>query len=65
MYKRYWLVGFWKNGFEGKMLVYGTEQELQNYLSTELDSYHYWGASEQEVEAARLLKIKAYIAPEK
>lgn len=65
MYKRYWLVGFWKNGFEGKMLVYGTEQELWEYLNTELDSYCYTGATDKEVAAAKLLKIKAYIAPEK
>lgn len=72
MYKRYWLVSFWKNGFEGKMLVYGTEEELWSYLNSEIGggdsqhtgNYRYSGATEQEVEAARLLKIKAYIAPE-
>lgn len=72
MYKRYWLVSFWKNGFEGKMLVYGTEEELQDYFNSEIgggDSrytgdYCYHGATEQEVKAARLLKMKAYIAPE-
>ena len=36
MYKRYWLVAFWKNGFEGKMLVFGTEEELWNYLNSEI-----------------------------
>lgn len=72
MYKRYWLVAFWKNGFEGKMLVYGTEEELWNYLNSEIGGgddrrigdYSYKGATEEEVKAAKLLKIKAYIAPE-
>ena len=72
MYKRYWLVAFWKNGFEGKMLVYGTEEELWNYLNSEIGggddrrigNYSYKGATEEEVEAAKLLRIKAYIAPE-
>lgn len=72
MYKRYWLVAFWKNGFEGKMLVFGTEEELWNYLNSEIGggddrhigNYSYKGATEQEVEAAKLLRIKAYIAPE-
>lgn len=71
MYERYWLVAFWKNGFEGKMLVYGTEEELWDYLNSEIGggderhtgNYSYSGATDAEVEAARLLKIKAYIAP--
>ena len=71
MYERYWLVAFWKNGFEGKMLVYGTEEELWAYLNSEIGggddhhtgNYSYSGATKEEVEAARLLRIKAYIAP--
>lgn len=72
MYKRYWLVAFWKNGFEGKMLVYGTEEELWTYLNSEIGdggdrhigNYSYSGATDRMVEAAKLLRIKAYIAPE-
>lgn len=72
MYKRYWLVAFWKNGFEGKMLVYGTEEELWDYLNSEIGGgddrrigdYSYYGATDRMVEAAKLLRIKAYIAPE-
>lgn len=72
MYKRYWLVAFWKNGFEGKMLVYGTEEEMWAYLNSEIGggderhtgNYSYSGATDAEVEAARLLKIKAYLCPE-
>lgn len=72
MYKRYWLVSFWKNGFEGKMLVYGTEEEMWAYLNSEIGggddrhigNYSYTGATEAEVKAAKLLKIKAYLCPE-
>lgn len=72
MYKRYWLVGFWKNGFEGKMLVYGTEEELWTYLNSEIGggddkhtgNYQYTGAREEDVKAARQLGMKAYLAPE-
>lgn len=72
MYKRYWLVAFWKNGFEGKMLVYGSEEELWAYLNSEIGgstirttgNYSYHGASDKEVEAARVLNMKAYLCPE-
>lgn len=73
MYRRYWLVGFWKNGFEGKMLVFGTEEELWAYLNSEIGggdyrhtgNYHYSGATDAEVEMARKLGMKAYLAPER
>lgn len=65
MYKRYWTVKFWKNGFEGVMLVYGTEMELWEYLNSELrDGYSYSGATDSEVRAAKVLKIKIYLCPE-
>lgn len=72
MYKRYWLVAIDKNGFEAKFLVYGTEQELWKYLNSEIGGgderhtgdYRYSGASEKDVEAARQLGIKAYLAPD-
>ncbi len=64
MYSRYWLVSIEKYGFEGKMLVYGTEHELQEYLSFELGVIpSYSGASEEEVKLCRKLHIKAYICP--
>ena len=70
--RRYWLVGFKKNGFEGKMLVYGSEREMHDYLNSEIGggderhtgNYHYSGATEKEIEAARFLGLKAYICPE-
>ena len=70
--RRYWLVGFWRNGFEGKMLVYGTEQEMWAYLNSEIGGgddrhigdYHYSGATDSDVEMARKLGMKAYLCPE-
>lgn len=72
MYKRYWLVTIDMNGFEAKFLLYGTEQELWSYLNSEIGggdenhtgNYKYSGASDKDVEAAKMLGIKAYIAPE-
>lgn len=72
MYKNYWLVAFWKNGFEGKMLVYGTEEELWAYLNSEIGggddrhtgNYSYKGANQQEIEAAKVLRMKTYLCPE-
>lgn len=69
--RMYWLVGIEKNGFQAKMLVYGTEKEMQDYLNSEIGGsderhtgdYSYSGASASEVEFARALGIKAYIAP--
>lgn len=66
MYKRYWLVSINTNGFESKMLVYGTEQEMWSYMESEIGYIPgYTGATDEEVKAAKMLKIKAYIAPEK
>lgn len=70
--KRYWLVGFYKNGFEGRMIVHGTERELWAYLNSEIGggderhtgNYHYSGASEKDMQAVRQLGIKVYLAPE-
>lgn len=72
MEKRNWLVGFYKNGFEGKMIVNGTEQELWAYLNSEIGGgderhtgdYRYSGASEKDMQAARQLRMKVYLAPE-
>ena len=72
MMRRYWLVGFWKNGFEGKMIVYGTEQELWDYLNSEIGggddrhtgNYRYSGATEKELEAAKVLGMETYLAPQ-
>ena len=63
MYKRYWLIAMKRNGFETKALVYGTEAEMQEYMTSAcgyVPAYH--GATEKEVEAAKSLGIKAYLA---
>lgn len=70
--RRYWLVTIYKNGFEAKMLVYGSEREMWAYLNSEIGGgderhtgdYGYTGATDSEVEMARKLRIKAYICPE-
>lgn len=72
MYKRYWLVAIYKNGFQAKMLVYGTEQEMWAYLNSEIGggddrhtgNYSYSGATDKEVEMAKALGIKCYLCPE-
>lgn len=66
MYRRYWLIELEQRGFASKCLMYGTEEEIHAYMESEIGYMpSYSGATEKEVEAARLLKIKAYIAPEK
>ena len=70
--RRYWVVCINKNGFEAKFLVYGTEKETWDYLDSEIGGggfgctgdYSYYGATDVDVRAARILGIKAYIAPE-
>ena len=72
MYKRYWVVTIWKNGFEAKMVVYGSEEELWDYLNSEIGggterttgNYAYTGATDKELEAARTLRMKIYLCPE-
>lgn len=61
MYKRHWIVKVTRNGFEFKVMLYGTEKELRNYIDTELSDYSgYHGATEKEVEAAKTLGMKIY-----
>ena len=63
MYKRYWLITINRNGFETKALVYGTETEMQEYMTSECGFVPaYRGATEAEVEAAKSIGMKAYTA---
>lgn len=70
--RMHWLVKFWKNGFEGMMMVYGTEEELWDYLNSEIGggderhtgNYSYHGASQYEIEAAEKLRMKTYLCPQ-
>ena len=70
--RRYWIVRFDKNGFQGTMLVYGSERELWAYLNSEIGGgderhtgdYSYTGCTAAEREMAQKLGIKAYLCPE-
>lgn len=65
MYKRYWICHYEKNGFSFPIFVYGTEDEMREYMTSELGyQLGYSGATEKEVEAGRALRMKFYIAPE-
>lgn len=65
MYKRTWVFSLVALGFETKLFVYGTEEEVREYMYSEFGSIpRYSGATEKEVEAAKLLKIKIYLAPD-
>lgn len=72
MNRRYWVVNFWPRGFEVTMMVYGTEEELWDYLNSEIGggdsrhtgNYSYHGATKEEYEAAQILRMKSYICPE-
>ena len=66
MYKRHWLVRVVYRGFESLMLVYGTEDEMREYMSWEFDHCvpAYSGASEEEVSALKKMGAKVYLAPE-
>ena len=63
MYERYWLITINRNGFETKALVYGTETEMQEYMTYECGYVPaYRGATEAEVKAAKSIGMKAYTA---
>lgn len=65
MYKRTWVFNILNNGFEMKLLVYGTEEEAQEYMRSEFGYIPgYSGATEKELEAAKVLRSKTYLAPE-
>lgn len=64
MYERYWLINHVVYGFEMKFFAYGTEEDIQSYLTSEFGSIlSYTGASDAEVSAGRTLDMKVYLAP--
>lgn len=64
MYERYWMVKINTNGFTSLMMVYGTEQEMQSYMKSELGHIPgYYGASDKEVAMAKQVGMKAYLCP--
>lgn len=65
MYRRIWIVRMEHRGFEGLILVYGSEDELRAYVTSELGYMPgYTGARDDEVEALRKMRVKVYLAPE-
>lgn len=54
MYKRYWLITINTNGFATKALVYGTETEMQEYMTSECGYVPaYRGATEPSQRSPR------------
>lgn len=52
-------------GFEGLILIYGTEEEMQEYTKSEFGYIPgYSGARDYEVESLRKMGVKVYLAPE-
>lgn len=59
--KRIWIASYCKNGFEFKVLLYGTEQELHEYTRSEFGyQLGYSGATDDEVATAKKLGMKIY-----
>ncbi len=51
-----------RNGFRYKVFVNATEERLRKYMESELpEAVNYSGATEKEVEAARLLRLPIYL----
>ena len=66
MYKRNWLVKFKINGFKMVTLVYGTEEEMREYMKSEIgDNFYYVGATDTDVAYGKKLGIPVYLAPDK
>lgn len=65
MYKRNWLVYTDYYGFKSVLVVYGTEEEMQEYMKSEYGYVPaYTGAIDEEVKAAKTLRLPIYLAPE-
>ena len=62
-YRGNWLVRLMTNGFESVMAVYGTEEEMRQYLRSELEgcSFSYVGMSDERYgdQAVRFLRRPA------
>lgn len=61
-----WKYRIVQNGFETLLFVRGTETEVREYLRTEYPHDKGWhsGCTDAEVQAARALGAKIYIAPQ-
>lgn len=60
--KMNWMVTCERHGFRYVVFVNSTEERLRGYMKTELpEAISYTGATEAEVEAARLLRLPIYL----
>ena len=60
--KRTWIIKCERNGFRYTVFVNSTEERLHKYLESELpEAKSYTGATEQELEAARILHLPVYL----
>lgn len=60
--KMNWIVTCERHGFRYVVLVNSTEERLREYMETELpEAISYTGATDAEVEAARLLRLPIYL----
>lgn len=61
-YKRNWMIKCSRNGFSYVVIVNTSEERLQGYMATELpEAVSYTGATDAEVEAARVLHLPIYL----
>lgn len=61
MYERVWMVMIEVNHFSSKIFVRATEERLRKYIDSELPDWKgYRGATDEEVEAAKLLRLPIY-----
>ena len=62
MEKRTWMITCERYGFRYKVFVNATEDRLQKYMASVLpEAVKYTGATDAEIEAARLLQLPVYL----
>ena len=60
--KRNWVITCERYGFRYTIFVNATEERLHKYMETELpEARCYSGATDQEIEAARILHLPIYL----
>ena len=57
-----WMITCQRFGFTYKIFVNATEERLRKYMETEIpEAVKYTGATDKEVDAARLLGLPVYL----
>ena len=62
--ERVWKINYTKNGFRWPIFIRGTEDEMRDYLESEMGyvgSYH--ALTKQEEDAVYQLQLTVYLAP--